>query len=98
MAAHKHAACDLLPHGGNGGSQPLLISFRAATRRRPVRARLPERKIASQHSQTRCAECAGKRSKQRSVAGRARAMRQYEPIRSGTGRTVQESADRHFVR
>jgi len=63
-----------------------------------VRLRLAEREIAAEYGQARGAECIRERDKERRVAVRSRAVRQYEAIRTGSRRAVQEPSKGHCSR
>lgn len=89
MAAQEHTARGLLPHGRNCSSESLLIMFRTATWRWPVRSQLAERKIKPEDSHARGAERIRQCHEKWGVAVRSRAMRQDEAITGGIGRVVQ---------
>jgi hypothetical protein len=65
MATEKHAARSLSLHGRNGCSKSLLVTFRTAALRRPVRSRLAEGQIAAEDGQPRGAESIRQRHEKR---------------------------------
>ena len=97
MAAQKHTARSLLPHGRNRCSEPLLVPFRTATLWWPMGPQLPEGEIAAEDGHPRGAERVGQRHEKWRVAIRSRAVRQDEVITAGTARAVQETANGYFI-
>jgi hypothetical protein len=98
MAAQKYTTGRVPPHGGDGRSEALLIAFRAAARRWPVRAQLAKGKIAAEDGEPRGAEGIRQRGEQRSVAVRSRAVGEDKAIAAGSGRGMQISPNGYFVR
>ena len=98
MAAQKKAVPSLPAHGRNGRAETLLVAFRTATRRWPVRTQLAEGKIAAEDSQPNGAERIGQCDEKRRVAVRSRPVRQDEAVAAGSGRHVQIAADGHSIR
>ena len=90
MAAQKNPAACLAPHRRNRCAQPILILLRTSSRRWPVRPRLAERQIASQHRHARCTECLRQRSQQRRLAVGPGAVCQHQAIRDSTSRPMQK--------
>jgi hypothetical protein len=56
MTAQKHASRSLSSHGSNCRSKSLLVTFRTATLRWPVRSQLAEREVAAKDGQPGGAE------------------------------------------
>jgi hypothetical protein len=98
MAAKINAARSQASHRRNGGPQSLLIPFRASSRRRPCGSRLPERQIASQHSQARSAERIRESYYKWRPATGAGAMCQHQSVGTGIRCGVQEASHRLVFR
>jgi hypothetical protein len=102
MATQKHSARrlslrSLSSHGSNGCSKSLLVTFRTATLRRPVRSRLAEGQIAAEDGQPGGAECTRQRHEKRRVAVGSRAVRQDEAISCRVGRLMQKPSNWYFI-
>jgi hypothetical protein len=97
MATQKHSARNLSLHGSNCCSKSLLVTFRTATLRWPVRSQLAEGQIAAEDGQPGGAERIRERHEKQRVAVRSRAMRQDEEISSRMGRLVQKPSDWYLI-
>jgi hypothetical protein len=83
MTAEENPPGGQPAHRGNGRAQSCLIVLRASARRRPVRPKLSEGKIAAKNRETLCAKSIRQRREQRGLAICARAVRQNQAIRAG---------------
>lgn len=101
VAAEEDAAGGSAAHGGDGGFEALLITPRAAGRRRPGRARLAKRQIAPKDDPSRVTERAGEGDEERRVRVGSRAVREHERVGGGRagdfGGEMKEAADRRFI-
>ena len=97
MAAHKNSARGLPLHGSNCCSKSLLVTFRAATLRRPVRPQLAKGQVAAEDGQPGGAESTCERREKGRVAVRSRTVRQYQAIPSRIGRLVQKPSNGYFI-
>ena len=81
-------------HRRNRRAQTLLVPLRASSHRWPVRSRLPERQIASQHRDSCRTKCLSQRPQQRSLAVGSGAVCQHKASRINTSSTMQKPPHR----
>jgi hypothetical protein len=93
MSAQEDTPWNLPPQRLDRGPKPLLIALRAAPRRWPARARLPERKVTAQHGKPRGAEGIRECDEKRRIAVGSRTVSEHEPTPGRGGGNVKESAN-----
>jgi hypothetical protein len=98
MTAEEQTPRSLSPHAGGGGSQPLLVTFSAAARGRPVRPQLAKGQVAAEHDKSNTAKSLRQRHQKWRITIRSRAVRQHKAIANRIRWAMQESSHRHFIR
>ena len=97
MTTQEHTARSVPPHGSNRRAKALLIPFRTAPRRWPVRSQLAKGKVAAENGDSRCAEPIGQCHEKRRVAVRSRAVSKDDAIPCRALRAVEVSPNAYFI-
>jgi hypothetical protein len=98
MTPEEHATGGESPHGRDSRFEPLPIPLRTTAWRRSVGPQLTKRQIATENGPTRRAELRSKSQEKRSVAVRARAVREDEAIATSADGDVQRPANGQLTR